>query len=92
MTTIQNSYTPEYFRVINLVDDAPEQKCSAEGLGRIDRHNTYGSCLAQTSTRLSSKDVGDAGPSRAGSGRSVSFDSLNGLQRKGGQNGRSRSE
>jgi len=92
MATIQNSYTPECFRAINPLDDAPEQKCSTEDLGRIDGHNTCGSCLAQTSTRLSSKDVGDAGLSRAGSGRSVSFDSLNGLQPKGGQNGRSRSE
>lgn len=35
MATIQNSYTPEYFRVIHPLDDAPEQKCSTEGLGRI---------------------------------------------------------
>jgi hypothetical protein len=35
MATIQNSYTPEYFRVIHPLNDAPEQKCSTEGLGRI---------------------------------------------------------
>jgi hypothetical protein len=35
MATIQNSYTPEYLRVIHPLDDAPEQKCSTEGLGRI---------------------------------------------------------
>jgi len=35
MATLQNSYTPEYFRVIHPLDDAPEEKCSTEGLGRI---------------------------------------------------------
>lgn len=32
---MQNSYTPECFRVIHPLDDAPEQKCSTEGLGPI---------------------------------------------------------
>jgi hypothetical protein len=35
MATIQNAYDPEYFRVIHPLDDAPEQKCSSEGLGHI---------------------------------------------------------
>jgi hypothetical protein len=35
MATMQNSYSPECFRVIHPLDDAPEQKCSSEGLGRI---------------------------------------------------------
>jgi hypothetical protein len=35
MATIQNSYAPEYFRVIHPLDDAPEEKCSTEGLGHI---------------------------------------------------------
>ncbi len=35
MATIQNSSTPEYLRVIHPLDDAPEQKRSAEGLGPI---------------------------------------------------------
>lgn len=35
MASMQNSFTPEYFRVIHPLDDAPEQKCSTEGLGRI---------------------------------------------------------
>jgi hypothetical protein len=35
MSTIQNSYAPEYFRVVHPLDDAPEQKCSSEGLGHI---------------------------------------------------------
>lgn len=35
MATIQNSYAPENFRVIHPLDDAPEQKCSTEGLGHI---------------------------------------------------------
>jgi hypothetical protein len=35
MATIQNSYVPEYFRVIHPLDDEPEQKCSTEGLGHI---------------------------------------------------------
>ena len=58
MATLQNSYTRQYFRVIHPLHDEPEKKCSTEGLGRIDGHDTYGSCLAQTSTGLSSKDVG----------------------------------
>jgi hypothetical protein len=33
MATVQNSYEPEYFRAIHPLDDAPEQKCSSEGLG-----------------------------------------------------------
>jgi hypothetical protein len=35
MASIQNSFAPEYFRVIHPLDDAPEAKCSADGLGRI---------------------------------------------------------
>jgi hypothetical protein len=35
MATMQNSYVPEYFRVIHPLDDAPEQKCSTDGLGPI---------------------------------------------------------
>jgi hypothetical protein len=36
MATMQNSYDPEYFRVIHPLDDAPEQKCSTKGLGHIN--------------------------------------------------------
>ena len=35
MATMQNSYAPEYFRVIHPLDDEPEEKCSTEGLGPI---------------------------------------------------------
>jgi hypothetical protein len=35
MATMQNSYTPEYFRVIHPLNDEPEQKCSTDGLGHI---------------------------------------------------------
>ena len=35
MATMQNSYNPEYFRVIHPLDDAPESKCVSEGLGPI---------------------------------------------------------
>ena len=35
MATIQNSYPPEYFRVVHPLNDVPEQKCSTEGLGHI---------------------------------------------------------
>jgi hypothetical protein len=35
MATMQTSYAPEYFRVIHPLDDAPEQKCSTEGLGHM---------------------------------------------------------
>jgi hypothetical protein len=35
MATMQNSYTPQYFRVIHPLHDEPEQKCSTEGLGHI---------------------------------------------------------
>ena len=35
MATLQNSYTPEYFRVIHPLHDEPEKKCSTEGIGRI---------------------------------------------------------
>jgi len=35
MATVQNSFPPERFRVIHPLNDAPEQKCSTEGLGRI---------------------------------------------------------
>ena len=35
MATLQNSYNPEYFRVIHPLDDEPEEKCSSEGLGHM---------------------------------------------------------
>ena len=35
MATMQNTYAPEYFHVIHPLDDAPEEKCSSEGLGHI---------------------------------------------------------
>jgi hypothetical protein len=35
MATIQNSYAPEYFRVVHPLNDVPEQKCSTEGMGPI---------------------------------------------------------
>ena len=35
MATMQNTYSPEYFRVFHPLDDAPEQKCTSEGLGPI---------------------------------------------------------
>jgi hypothetical protein len=35
MATMQNSYSPKSFRAIHPLDDAPEQKCSSEGLGHI---------------------------------------------------------
>jgi len=35
MATEQNSYAPEYFRVVHPLHDVPEQKCSSEGLGHI---------------------------------------------------------
>jgi hypothetical protein len=35
MATMQNSLNSVYFRVIHPLDDAPEKKCSSEGLGHI---------------------------------------------------------
>jgi hypothetical protein len=35
MSSLQNRYETESFRVIHPLDDLPEQKCSSEGLGRI---------------------------------------------------------
>lgn len=35
MATLQNSYSPESFRVIHPLYDAPEEKCASEGLGPI---------------------------------------------------------
>ena len=35
MATTQNSYQPEYFRVVHPLEDALEQKCVSEGLGQI---------------------------------------------------------
>jgi len=35
MATMQNSYVSERFIAIHPLNDAPEQKCSSEGLGRI---------------------------------------------------------
>ena len=36
MATMQNSYNPEYFRVIHPLHDEPESKCESEGLGPIE--------------------------------------------------------
>lgn len=33
MATMQNSNDREFFQVIHPLDDAPEEKCSSEGLG-----------------------------------------------------------
>lgn len=35
MATVQNSYSPESFRVVHPLHDAPEEKCASEGLGHI---------------------------------------------------------
>ena len=35
MATMQKSYDRESFQVIHPLDDAPEEKCSSEGLGPI---------------------------------------------------------
>jgi hypothetical protein len=35
MATLQNSYNPEYFRVIHPLQDEPESKCESDGLGPI---------------------------------------------------------
>lgn len=35
MATMQNTYTPEYFRVIHPLEDKQEEKCATEGLGPI---------------------------------------------------------
>lgn len=35
MATMQNSYSPECFRVIHPLQDAPETKCQSEGIGPI---------------------------------------------------------
>jgi hypothetical protein len=35
MATMQHTYDPNYFCVIHPLDDAPEEKCSSEGLGHI---------------------------------------------------------
>jgi hypothetical protein len=35
MASVQNSYEPQYFTVVHPLHDAPEQKCSSEGLGHI---------------------------------------------------------
>ena len=35
MATMQNSYDPEYFRVIHPLQDELESKCESEGLGPI---------------------------------------------------------
>jgi hypothetical protein len=35
MATMQNSFSPEYFRVIHPLNDVQEEKCSSEGLGHI---------------------------------------------------------
>ena len=36
MATMQNSYNPEYFRVVHPLQDEPEDKCQSEGLGPIE--------------------------------------------------------
>jgi len=36
MATMQNSYNPEYFKVIHPLNDVPEEKCESEGLGPIE--------------------------------------------------------
>ena len=36
MATMQNAYSPEYFRVIHPLHDEPEAKCEGEGLGPIE--------------------------------------------------------
>ena len=46
---MQNSYAAEYFRVIHPIDDAPEQKCSSEGLGHITM--TPAVCISLTVLR-----------------------------------------
>jgi hypothetical protein len=35
MATMQNTFDPEYFRVIHPLHDKPETKCASEGLGPI---------------------------------------------------------
>ena len=35
MATMHNTYEPQYLRAIHPLHDAPEQKCSSEGLGHI---------------------------------------------------------
>ena len=35
MATMQTSFDPQCFRVIHPLSDAPEEKCSSEGLGHI---------------------------------------------------------
>lgn len=35
MATMQNSITPESFRVVHPLHDKPEAKCKSEGLGLI---------------------------------------------------------
>lgn len=36
MATMQNSYSPECFRVVHPLHDEPEAKCQSEGLGPIE--------------------------------------------------------
>lgn len=36
MATAQNSYNPQYFRVVHPLHDQPEPKCESEGLGPIE--------------------------------------------------------
>lgn len=35
MATMHNTYGPQYLSVVHPLHDAPEQKCSSEGLGHI---------------------------------------------------------
>ena len=35
MATMHNMYEPQYLTAIHPLHDVPEQKCSSEGLGRI---------------------------------------------------------
>ena len=46
MASLQNSYEPQYFRVIHPLKDVPEQKCSSEGLGQIAMTRAVRICLA----------------------------------------------
>jgi len=36
MATVQQTFEPEYFRVIHPLHDEPEAKCESEGLGPIE--------------------------------------------------------
>jgi hypothetical protein len=67
MATMQNSYDPEYFRVIHPLNDVAEQKCSAEGLGHIAMTPAVRISLGRA-TGILDRDDTNAWLSRAGSG------------------------